>query len=162
MCVLDHLEKAKDIAALFILHTKQKGNHIEEEIHIQSDDPSSRYRIKIHVTPEHEKVIFEKLYSPAFIVVLDERIVAVNEQEELYEIIDILSIAGMNLIKKVSNQRRWKEPSKREHIKEKTMVRIDRLLDKYNDYQKLYDTFQEEKYKKRGEKLIRLLKKIPQ
>mgnify|MGYP001051357766 CR=1 FL=1 len=158
---MDHLEKAKEIAALFILHTKQKGIDIEEEIHIQSDDPNSRYRIKIHVTPEHEKVIFEKLYSPAFIVILDKHVVAVNEPEELYDIIEILNIAGMSLIKKVSKQKRWRDSSKRPQVKEKTMVRIDRLLDKYNDYQKLYQTFHEEKYKKRGEKLIRLLKKIP-
>jgi hypothetical protein len=159
--MMDHLEKAKEIAQLFITYTKQKGNDILEEIQIQSDDPNSRYRIKIHITPEHEKVIFEKLYSPAFIVVLDAQVVAVNEPEELYDIIEILDIAGMNLIRKVSRQKKRREQPYKKHKKEKTMVRIDRLLDKYNDYQKLYHTFQEEKYKKRGEKLIRLLKKIP-
>jgi len=157
------IEKAIKLAKMFTDYAKGKNQTVMEEIKIHSDQPNERFIIKIFITEDQEEVIFKKEKTNAYIIISNGKPIGIKNEEDFRELFSLLEIAGAKLIEKTLKEpKRKKQKNVLNLNKKKKMNRehkIDRLLDKYNDYQILYEMFEDEYYLKRRERLISLLKK---
>lgn len=87
-------------------------------------------------------------------------------KKQIEEIVEITNGIENNVLRQSMKVHKMKIENKiiREKTKEEIQIQMDRLLDKYNDYMHLYHNplLTEEKYKKRAEKIMRLLHKMKQ
>lgn len=151
------IEKAIKVAKTFIDYVKKHKQNTMEEIKIHSDQPNERFIVKIFITDMQEEVIFKKESTNAYIIISNGKVLNTKGEEEFLELLNLLEIAGVKLLQKtVKPKMKRINLKKRPQIDKKT--KIDRLLDRYNDYQKLYELFGDEKYLKRKERLIYLIK----